>query len=162
MERDRNAVPIRKGGKEWERKGDWEQNFLSFPFSNLPEKLAYPVHFFSRKNWKNGLYLYWWKFCWLNEGLIQGFHKKADAIKHTHAEGYEINGNSGKVLDSPLKFWKRKGTGKESCPNVKLRERTGKLSNYFREERKGLLSKIIGQLTMYDKSTLISTHKEMS
>ena len=22
MERDRNAVPIRKGGKEWERKGD--------------------------------------------------------------------------------------------------------------------------------------------
>ena len=78
------------------------------------------------------------------------FHKRADAIKHTHAEEYEINGNSGKVLDSPLKFWKWKGTGKESCPNVKLRERTGKLSNYFREERKGLLSKIIGQMTMYE------------
>ena len=31
----------------------------------------------------------------------------------------------------------------------KTRERIGKLSNYFREERKGLLSKIIGQLTMY-------------
>ena len=31
----------------------------------------------------------------------------------------------------------------------KTRERIGKLSNYFREERKGLLSKIIGQMTMY-------------
>ena len=33
----------------------------------------------------------------------------------------------------------------------KTRERIGKLSNYFREERKGLLSKIIGQMTMYAK-----------
>ena len=41
-------------------------------------------------------------------------------IKHTHAEEYEINGDSGKVLDSPIKFWEWKGTGKESCPNVKL------------------------------------------
>ena len=32
----------------------------------------------------------------------------------------------------------------------KTRERIGKLSNYFREERKGLLSKIIGQMTMYE------------
>ena len=36
----------------------------------------------------------------------------------------------------------------------KTRERIGKLSNYFREERKGLLSKIIGQVTMYGEKCL--------
>ena len=66
-------------------------------------------------------------------------------IKHTHAEEYEINGYSGKVLDSPIKFWNWKG----KLSKCETRERTGKLSNYFRKERKGLLSKIIGQMTMY-------------
>ena len=45
LERDRTAVPIRKGGKEWERKGERELNFLSFPFSNLPWRLALPVYY---------------------------------------------------------------------------------------------------------------------
>ena len=40
---------------------------------------------------------------------------------------------------------------KGKLSKCETRERTGKLSNYFREERKGLLSKIIGQMTMYGK-----------
>ena len=60
-----------------------------------------------------------------------------------------MNGDSGKVLDSPIKILEMERNWKGKLSECETRERIGKLSNYFREERKGLLSKIIGQMTMY-------------
>ena len=69
------------------------------------------VHFFNKE-------LEQWPLLVLMDILLtyQGFNSKGFTkglmqIKHTHPEKYEINGDSGKVLDSPIKFWKWKGTG---------------------------------------------------
>ena len=53
-------------------------------------------------------------------------------------------------MDSPFKILEMERNWKGKLSECETRERIGKLSNYFREERKGLLSKIIGQMTMYE------------
>ena len=54
-----------------------------------------------------------------------------------------MNGDSGKVLDSPIKILEMERNWKGKLSECETRERIGKLSNYFREERKGLLFKMI-------------------